>query len=293
MTERSQAVRIGNSLSDWKSPRGGIPQGTKLGVILFAVMTNNLLRDWHLRIKFVDDTTALEILPRNGISLLNVAVNDIHKFSIEHNMKLNPKKCKEMLINFMQNDNFTTRPIVLGNNTVECVTTYKLLGIIISNDLKWNEHIDYISKKASKRLYSLRIKKVGVNREGILKVYLTTIRPILEYGVQVWQDIPEFLSNKLESIQKRALYIIYPCHSYLDALNTTNLSSLKERRTQLCRKYIQKMSQNDHPINFLKPRTATSGHSYNLRPGGNNRNNVYADRSCCRTQRSGSFYFIR
>ena len=160
-----------------------------------------------------------------------------------------------------------SRPIVLGNNTVECVTTYKLLGIIISNDLKWNEHIDYISKKASKRLYSLRIlKKVGVSREGILKVYLTTIRPFLEYGVQVWQDIPEFLSNKLESIQKRALRIIYPCHSYLDALNITNLSSLKERRTQLCRKYIQRMSQNDHPINFLKPRTATSSHSYNLRP---------------------------
>ena len=62
--------------------------------------------------------------------------------------KLNPKKCKEMLINFMQNDNFTTRPIVLGNNTVECVTTYKLLGIVISNDLKWNQHIDYISKRS-------------------------------------------------------------------------------------------------------------------------------------------------
>ena len=38
----------------------------------------------------------------------------------------------------MQNDNFATRPIVLRNNTVECVTTYKLLGIIISNDWKWN-----------------------------------------------------------------------------------------------------------------------------------------------------------
>ena len=117
-------------------------------------MTNNRLREWHLRIKFIDDTTALEILPRNGITLLNVAVNE---FSIEHNMELDPKKCKEMLINFTQNDNFTTRPIVLDNNTVECVTTYKLLGIIISNDLKWNEHVDYISKKTSKRLYSLRI----------------------------------------------------------------------------------------------------------------------------------------
>ena len=134
---------------------------------------------------------------------------------------------------------------------------------------------------------------MGVNREGILEVYLTTIRPILEYGVQVWQDIPEFLSNKLESIQKKALYryIIHPCHSYLDFLNTTTLSILKERRTQLCCRYIQKMTQNGHLINFFKPRTATSVHSYNsyLRASDNNRNIVYADRSCCRTQRSSSF----
>ena len=161
---------------------------------------------------------------------------------------------------------------------------------MISNDLKWNEHIYYISKKASKRLYSLRIlKKPGVNTEEIVKVYLTTIKPILEYGVQFWQDIPEFLSNKLKSIKKRALHIIYPCHSNLDALNTTNLSSLKERRTQLCCKYIQKMTRKDHPINFLKPRTTSSGYSYNLRASDKNRNIVSADRSCCRTQRSGSF----
>lgn len=50
----------------------------------------------------------------------------------------------------------------IGNNTVECVITYKLLGIIISNDLKWNEHTDYISKKATKRLYYLRILKKWV-----------------------------------------------------------------------------------------------------------------------------------
>ena len=83
--------------------------------------------------------------------------------------------------------------------------------------------------------------------------------------------------------------MIYPCHSNTDALNTANLGSLKERRTQLCCKYISKVTLKDHPINFLKPRTTSSGHSYNLRANDNNRNIVYADSCCCRTQCSGSF----
>ncbi|CAB4045718.1 Hypothetical predicted protein, partial [Paramuricea clavata] len=89
---RRQAVRIGSVLSQWQTLKGGIPQGTKLGVVLFMVMTNSLLVNWHLRTKFVDDTSALEIIPRNSISLLNFAVSDIHEFANEHNMKLNPKK---------------------------------------------------------------------------------------------------------------------------------------------------------------------------------------------------------
>ena len=43
------------------------PTGTKLSIIVFAVMTNKFLCDWHLRIKFVDDTTALKIIPRNSM----------------------------------------------------------------------------------------------------------------------------------------------------------------------------------------------------------------------------------
>ena len=40
LTNRTQAVRIGNVLSDWKHTHGGIPQGTKMGFTLFSVMIN-------------------------------------------------------------------------------------------------------------------------------------------------------------------------------------------------------------------------------------------------------------
>ena len=180
-TDRQQAVRISATLSDWKFLKGDVPQGTKLGVILFKIMTNNLLADWHLRVKFVDNTSAIEILPRNSISLLNSIVSGIHKFPMDHNMRLNPIKCKEMFINFMLYPNFTLRPLVVGNNFIERVSTYKILGVFIDSDLRprWNSHVDYIYKKKLKKLYSLRIlRRAGVDQASMLKAYTSSVRSL-------------------------------------------------------------------------------------------------------------------
>ena len=184
LTNRRQAVRIGGQMSDWKALNGGEPQGTKLGVILFFVMTNRLLSDWKLHINCVDDTSVIEILPRNSISLLNSAVSDIHQFVMDHNMRQNHSQYKEMLINFMHYSNFSLSPILIGNKVIERVSTYKILGVHVYCDLKRNTHVGYIYKKASKRLYSLRVlKRAGVDEMSILKVYLTSIRPVLGYAI--------------------------------------------------------------------------------------------------------------
>ena len=134
----------------------------------------------------MDDTSAIEILPRNSISLLNSIVSDIHKFSMDPNMSLNSIKCKEMLINFMLYPNFTLRPLVVGNNCIEHVSTYKILGVFIDSDLSWNSHVDYIYKKACKRLYSLCIlRQAGVDQASTLKVYTSFVGSLLEYTVPV------------------------------------------------------------------------------------------------------------
>ena len=66
-----------------------------------------------MRSKYVDDTTAIEIIPRNS-SILDLVVREIHDYCIEHKMKLNPEKCKEMCINFMTNSVTSLRPICVG-----------------------------------------------------------------------------------------------------------------------------------------------------------------------------------
>ena len=101
---RAQVTRVGASVSAPLCLNGGIPQGTKLGPVLFAFMVNDLVQSWGARIKFVDDLTVLEVVPRNSPSLLNVVVDDIHAFAVNNNMRLNPRKCKSMAADFF----FTT-----------------------------------------------------------------------------------------------------------------------------------------------------------------------------------------
>ena len=63
---------------------------------------------------------------------------------MEHSMTLNPKNCKEMIVNFMENSNTIMRPLYIGSQIVERISSYKLLGVIVNENLKWNCRVDYV-----------------------------------------------------------------------------------------------------------------------------------------------------
>ena len=98
-------------------------------------------------------------------------------------------------------------------------------------------------------------------------MYISNVRSILEYAIQVWQDIPEYLSDRIECIQRRALKIIYPeCTVYNQALLEANVSSLENRRISLCHRFVSDMASNHtNPISFLIPKSERRTVSYNLR----------------------------
>ena len=141
-----------------------------------------------------------------------------------------------MHINFLRNSNCIINQIIIGGNVIKCVNTYKILGVIMDNDLKWNCHVDYIIKRACKKLYSLRVlRRARVSQPNIWRIYLSTVRPVLEYAVPVCQNIPAYLSKAIERVQKRALNIIYPeAESYAHALHLGKLDKLDDRRVLLC-----------------------------------------------------------
>ena len=112
------------------------------------------------------------------------------------NMRLNEKKCKDMVINFLKYQPTVITPIQLNGIVIERVSSYKLLGVIITNDLSWNEHCDSIHKKATKRLFVLRtLKRVGLGTNDLVLVYCSIVRSIVEYASPVWAPIPLYLDE--------------------------------------------------------------------------------------------------
>ena len=118
---------------------------------------------------------------------------------------------------------------------MEVVLSAKILGLTITHDLKWNEHVYGIIKKARKRLYFLsQLKRSHLGTRELIQFYVTCIRPITEYACPVFRDsLTKYLSHDLEMIQKKAMRIIFPWLSYRDALSAAGLQSLDDRRQEL------------------------------------------------------------
>ena len=182
---------------------------TKLGPWLFLVMINDLSVANTNIWKYADDTTLAECVEKNETSSMQSRVDKFVTKSRADGFQLNESKCKELRISFIKSEN-TLEPVTISNTNIEVVPSAKLLGVMISNDLKWNVHVEMIGKKVAVILYFLRqLKRAKVPANDLLSFYTTCIRPVAEYACPVFHTaLPQYLSDQLERLQKRALRMI-------------------------------------------------------------------------------------
>ena len=100
----------------------------------------------------------------------------------------------------------------MKDTTIERVTSFKLLGLWVDDNLKWNMNTNHVIKKAAKRLYLLKVlKSYGAPEKDLMAFYTSVIRSVLEYGAQVWHgSLTGEQCYDIERIQKRALRIHQP-----------------------------------------------------------------------------------
>ena len=148
-------------------------------VVTFLIMINDLSvseNSTNKMWKFADDSTISEVIPRTENSNLQDIVDQVANWSNNNKFQLNSGKCKKLRINFTK-DPCRDEPVKVNDKHFEVVTSAKILGMTITDDLKWNVHVANILLKASKRLYLLKqLKRANVDTNSLNKFYCACIR---------------------------------------------------------------------------------------------------------------------
>ena len=238
--------------------------GSSLGIYSFLSQSNSIASSVPVddRYKFVDDLTIMEriSLVNVGLASYNVKAHvpshipdhnqmipgehllsqkymeDIKTWTDENKMKLNEKKTKNMIFNFSTNKQFST-DIKVNGEVIETVREAKLLGTILSDDLKWEKNTQYLVKDSNKRMRLLHNAcKFTRNTQHLKQIYMLNVRCKLEQAAPVWHhSLTKNDSASLERVQKTAVKVILKDRykSYDDALKILKLDSLEQRRDKL------------------------------------------------------------
>ena len=189
------------------SGKSGIPQGTILGPISFIMYVNNISTGVSSTVKLYADDTKLyrqiESIPDDRY-VLQSDLFRLTEWCKTWQLKFNPDKCETMRKTHKQDkskENFTLDP---NGEILKSVKNIKDLGITISYDLSWSDHIHEVVNDANKVLGVIKrvLGSNSVNEFSLL--YKSLVRPILEYAAPVWCPFPVKNIVSLEKVQRRA-----------------------------------------------------------------------------------------
>ncbi|PJE78524.1 hypothetical protein CI610_02532 [invertebrate metagenome] len=209
LSKRKQAVFINDSLSSLKPINAGVPQGSVLGPLFFLLYINDISCNLSSLSRLFADDTSLSYASYDLNLIETEAKRDLLKLEIWSNewlMSFNPNKTEALVIStrqlpFVPSFTFDNTPIKITNH-------HKHLGVILSDDCKWNVHVESIVNKVTKYIATLRKLKLILNRNTLEKMYLTYIRPLLEYACEVWDNCGTTNSLLLEKINLEAARIV-------------------------------------------------------------------------------------
>ena len=258
LTGRTLQVKLPGALSKVGQVIAGVPQGGVISPLLFNVHIDDVEKDIPSSLgikscKFADDLTLYQIVPLHSESYMQQGVDWVKLWADKNKMELNAKKMKDMWSSFKKHSDNPPH-LCINDTVIDRETEFKLLGVVIQDNLKWNSHISSILKKANKRIYHVRAcKKAHLPDEVGLTTYTTKIRPLLEYACPIWGGIPDYLSLELQRVQDRCLKIL--------GLPKDALETLASRRSNLTKNELERMMKSDTFKHLFKQ----SDPSYNLR----------------------------
>ena len=214
LSERRQCCNITGYKSFFRSIKCGVPLGSILGPLLLIIYMNDLpncIEHGHVTM-YADDTSASNSLKSRCDIEENVipSMINICDWLKANKLSLNTTKTDFMLIGSTHNntkfDNLLA--IRVGNELIRRTHANKYLGLIVDDTLKWDLHIDYISKKIKKNIGVMKHVKSCIPKESLEMLYKTLVEPYLRYCNTTWGKCAQQLICKLQTLQNRAARVV-------------------------------------------------------------------------------------
>ena len=289
LANRTQTVVLEGERSDEAIVTSGVPQGSVLGPCLFLFYINDIPNNISSRVRlFADDTVMyLTIRSTRDGNTLQSDLQKLGEWERTWQMEFHPGKCQ--VLSITRNKNIIKHEYSLHGNKLEHVDTAKYLGVTLSHDLRWNQHITNITNKANRSLGFLR-RNLQINNPQLkATAYKTLVRPSVEYAASVWDPYTITNIRKIEMVQRRAARFTLnrfrnrsSVSSMIEQLGWTSLEERRkhQRLTMLYKirnglvavdgtQYltsVQRPTRHNHDQALIVPQSSTDYHRFSFFP---------------------------
>ena len=217
LSNRTQRGSLNNNLSDAADVIYGVPQGSILGPLLFLIFIHDLplyIQSTSTSVDLYADDTYFYCSSHDKLVLernLQASLDCLERWCHENGIVLNTDKTKVMFITSRQKRTVLNDAVLnlqYSDIDISITTCDKILGIQVDDNLTWNSHFNFLSKKLSSYMWLLSKVRIYLSTEHRVLFYNAYIKPHLDYCSLIWSNTSNKKINKLSRLQRRSCKLI-------------------------------------------------------------------------------------
>lgn len=212
LQHRKQCVSINRYTSSLQLLKSGVPQGSILGPLLFNVYINDIVNICqHSRFIMYADDSSIFISATNIDELIikgNVILEKFLLWSEKNGLEINTTKTKAIVFRPVNKHIDASYALKIGNKEIEIVSHHKTLGIIFSEFMQWDHHIEFLTHKLAKVAGIIGHCRSLLPTKVKIQIYHALFGSQINYCHLVWGTTTKSNVNKLITLQKKIIRFI-------------------------------------------------------------------------------------